>query len=284
MGDIRVGTSGWSYKEWEGVFYPKAEKNKLSYYSKYFDTVEIDSTFYAYPKRAMIQGCARSTPENFVFSAKLPKLITHDKKLDVDKGVGQDVYRFLNDMKPLMNAKKLGPLLIQLPPSFTYENGLGKLIRFFEVLPTDVQFAIEFRDQSWLRYETWDLLKKCNIANTIVDEPLLPPDTVVTADFSFIRFHGRGSAPWYNYRYSDQEIKLWVPKVKEVEAAVKHSYTYYNNHFRGNAPENALKLLKELGQATPKQVEKQKMMTHLLDHPASAAQTKLTSVPQELCR
>ena len=275
MGEIRIGTSGWSYKEWEVVFYPKGEKNKLSYYSKYFNTVEIDSTFYAYPKRAMIQGCARVTPDDFLFTAKLPKLITHEKKLDVEKGVGGDVYRFIHDVKPLLDAKKLGPLLIQLPPSFTYETGLGKLIRFFEVLPTDIEFAVEFRNQSWMRRETWDLLKKCNVANTIVDEPLLPPDTVVTADFSFIRFHGRGAAPWYNYRYTDQEIKDWTPRVREVGAATRRSYTYFNNHFRGNAPENALKLLKELGMATPQQVEKQKMMTHLIDHPPSVQQMKL---------
>ena len=275
LGEIFVGTSGWSYKEWEVVFYPKGEKNKLTYYSKYFKTVEIDSTFYAYPKRAMMQGCARVTPDDFVFSAKLPKLITHDKKLDVDKGVGGDVYRFIHDVKPLLDVRKLGPLLIQLPPSFTYEAHLGRLIRFFEVLPTDVEFAIEFRNESWLRPETWDLLKKCNIANTIVDEPLLPPDTVVTADFSFVRFHGRGRAPWYNYRYSDGEIESWIPKVREVAASTKRSYTYFNNHFRGNAPENALKLLKDLGMATPQQVEKQKMMTHLLDHPPSAQQMKL---------
>lgn len=275
MGELRVGTSGWSYKEWETVFYPKGEKNKLSYYSRYFDTVEIDSTFYAYPKRAMIQGCARTTPDNFVFTAKLPKLITHDKKLDVEKGVDRDVYRFLHDMKPLMDARKLGPLLIQLPPSFAYETGLGRLIRFFEILPTDVKFAIEFRNESWLRPETWDLLKKCNIANTVVDEPLLPPDTVVTADFAFVRFHGRGAAPWYNYRYSDKEIQLWVSRIKEVAAATAHSYAYFNNHFRGNAPENALKLLKELGRATPQQVEKQKMMSHLIDNPPSAQQMRL---------
>jgi uncharacterized protein YecE (DUF72 family) len=275
MGELRIGTSGWSYKEWEGVFYPKGEKNKLSYYSKYFDTVEIDSTFYAYPKKAMIQGCARTTPDNFVFTAKIPKLITHDKKLDVEKGIARDLYRFLHDMRPLMDARKLGPLLIQLPPSFTYETGLLRLIHFFEVLPTDVKFAIEFRNKSWLRHETWDLLKKCNIANTIVDEPLLPADTVVTADFSFIRFHGQGKAPWYNYRYSDKEIKLWAPKVKEVEAATAHAYTYFNNHFRGNAPENALKLLRELGKATPAQIEKQKMMTHMLDEAPAAKQTKL---------
>jgi uncharacterized protein YecE (DUF72 family) len=237
--------------------------------------VEIDSTFYEYPKKAMIQGCVRATPDDFIFTAKVPKLITHDKKLDVEKGVARDLYRFLHDMKPLLDADKLGPLLIQLPPSFAYETGLGRLLTFFEQLPTDIQFAVEFRNKSWLRHETWDLLKKCNIANTIVDEPLLPPDTEITADFSFIRFHGRGETPWYNYRYSNRELEPWVPKVKEVEAATTHSYAYFNNHFRGNAPENALKLLKELGKANLAQIEKQKMMTHLIDNAPRVQQLKL---------
>ena len=88
MSNVSIGTSGWSYKEWEGVLYPKGEKAKLSYYARYFKTVEIDSTFYAFPKERMIRGAMRSTPQDFVFSAKLPKVITHDKSLEIEKGVG----------------------------------------------------------------------------------------------------------------------------------------------------------------------------------------------------
>lgn len=275
MGEIRVGTSGWSYKEWEGVFYPKGEKNKLTYYSKFFDTVEIDSSFYAYPKKAMIQGCVRATPERFLFTAKVPKLITHDKKLEQEKGVTKDLNRFLHEIRPLMDSRKLGALLLQMPPSFEYGTGYGRLERFFEVLPDDVRFAIEFRNKSWLRPETWELLRKFGVANTIVDEPLLPPDTVVTTDFSFIRFHGHGKAPWYNYRYSDKEIKEWAPKVKKVAASTTYAYTYYNNHFRGNAPENALKMLKALGQANQGQLEKQQYVTHEIEHPSSTQQATL---------
>lgn len=275
MGEIRVGTSGWSYREWEGVFYPRGEKKKLSYYSSVFDTVEIDSSFYAYPKKAIIQGCVRATPDGFLFTAKIPKLITHDKKLELEKGVERDLRRFLHEIRPLMDSRKLGALLLQMPPGFAYETGRSKLERFFEVLPADVRFAIEFRNKSWLRPETWELLRKFNVANTIVDEPLLPPDTVVTTDFSFIRFHGRGSSPWYNYRYSDKEIKDWAPRVKKVAASTTYAYTYYNNHFKGNAPDNALKLLKVLGQATPEQEKKQESVAHEIEHPSSAQQMKL---------
>ena len=200
--EVHLGTSGWSYKEWEGPFYPKGEKKKLTYYSKFFDTVEIDSTFYGYPSKGMILGATKSTPPGFVFSAKLPKLITHEKKLDLEKGVKEDLFRFLRLMLPLIEEGKLGPLLIQLPPSFGYSEGLKKLDGFLEVLPTDVSFAVEFRNKSWLgKADALDLLRGHNVAVTTVDEPLLPPDTTTTADFAFVRWHGRGERPWYNYRY-----------------------------------------------------------------------------------
>ena len=265
LSNVSLGTSGWSYREWEGVFYPNGEKRKLAYYSNYFKTVEIDSTFYAYPAKTMVQGFASATPEDFVFSAKLPQLITHKKRLDVEKGVEQDLTRFLHVMRPLEEAGKLGPLLIQLPPSFSYERDLASLNGFLEVLPSDLRFAVEFRNMSWLRPDTWDLLRKYNVANTIVDEPLLPPDPIVTADFSFIRWHGQGARPWYNYRYSDRELKAWVPKVEEVASKVKKVYGYHNNHPFGHAVESALKETELLGIASDEQKALQARVTRAID-------------------
>src|SRR3989454_1115913 len=121
MAELYVGTSGWSYNEWSGVFYPSGNTNKLSYYSKVFNTVEVDSTFYAYPSKGLVHGWARYTPKGIVFSAKLPKVITHDKVLDVEKGAEADLLRVLGLMKPLIASGKLGPLLIQPPPSCTQD-------------------------------------------------------------------------------------------------------------------------------------------------------------------
>jgi len=253
LSEISIGTSGWSYKEWEGVFYPLKEKNKLTFYSRYFKTVEIDSTFYAYPKSGMVHGLARYTPDDFSFSAKIPKVITHDKKLEVRKGVENDLMKFLSLMKPLLEKRKMGPLLIQLPPSFTYGTGVERLKGFFGVLPTDLSFAVEFRNKSWLRAETWELLRKNNVANTIVDEPLLPPDPVVTADFAFVRWHGHGERPWYNYRYSDEELEPWAKRLGEVASKTRKVYGYFNNHFHGFAVENSLEMLGLLGTATKEQ-------------------------------
>ena len=250
-----LGTSGWSYKEWEGVFYPKENKDKLAFYSKIFRTVEIDSTFYAYPKKAMIQACARITPEDFVFAARVPKLITHDKKLDVQKGAGEDLMRFLHDLRPLEDAGKLGPLTLQLPQAFRYEEGLRRLIDFLGALPADLKFAVEFRNRSWRRPETWDLLRQCKIAYVVLDEPLLPPDFTVTADFSLIRWQGRGREPGADYRYSDQEVDDWVSKVREIEGRTKEIFGYFGNHVRGSAVENSLSLMNKLGLANEQQKE-----------------------------
>ncbi len=254
MGDVLLGTSGWSYKEWEGPFYPKGEKRKLTYYSKFFDTVEIDSTFYAYPGKGMILGAAKNTRPEFVFSAKLPKLITHEKKLDVERGVKEDLFRILHLMKPLIEDHKMGPLLVQLPPSFTYSEGLPRLKSFLDVLPTDLSFAVEFRNKSWLKKDdALDLLRAGNVAVTTVDEPLLPPDATTTADFAFVRWHGRGDRPWYNYRYRDSELQGWTKRVEAIATKTKKVYGYFNNHFRGYAVESSLKMMELLGSASAEQ-------------------------------
>ena len=255
MADLLIGTSGWSYNEWAGVFYPTTNTNKLSFYSKLYETAEIDSTFYAFPSKGLVLGWARYTPQDFVFSAKLPQLLTHEKKLELSKGVEADLIRFLGLLKPLIATGKLGPILVQLPPSYSYQVDFDKLKAFLTKAPEDVKFAVEFRHPSWLREDVWSFLRGKNVANVIVDEPLLPPDTVTTADFAFIRWHGHGSRPWYNYRYSGKELDSWVPKVKDVAARVKKTYGYFNNHFRGFAVENSLKMMEKLGISNVQQKE-----------------------------
>ena len=224
----------------------------------------MDSSFYAYPSKGIVQGWARYTPDDFVFSVKLPQLITHEKKLDPGRGVEADLIRFLSLLKPLIATGKLGPILVQLPPSFSFQSDFANLKGFLTRAPEDIRFAVEFRHPSWLREEVWSLLRERNVANTIVDEPLLPPDTIVTADFAFIRWHGRGNRPWYNYRYSDKELEGWVPKVKEVTSRVKKTFGYFNNHFRGFAVENSLKMMEMLGTANARQQETRERATKFL--------------------
>ncbi len=266
LSEIHIGTSGWSYKEWEGIFYPPKETRKLTYYSRFYKTAEIDSTFYAYPNKGTVEGWVRNTPSDFMFTAKLPKLITHDKKLDPDKGVSLDLLRFLEVLKPLITSEKLALLLMQLPPSFNFREDFGKLKAFVESSPTDVPLAVEFRHRSWLRGDVWDLLRSNGIANTIVDEPLLPPDLDVTAGTAIVRWHGKGTRPWYNYRYKDDEIEAWKPRLAEISAKTSKVYGYFNNHFHGFAIENSLKTLEMLGEATPEQHALLERVTNKLDN------------------
>jgi uncharacterized protein YecE (DUF72 family) len=253
LNKILLGTSGWSYRDWIGPFYKRKEKSMLSAYSKVFKTVEIDSTFYAYPSKGTVMGWVKYSPEDFVFAAKLPKLITHEKMLNMEEGIEEDLNRFCDLIRPLLLNGKLGCLLIQLPPKYKFNP--DHLEKFFQILPAEFKFAIEFRHMSWMKNETWKLLKKYAVAYTIVDEPLLPPEVQVTSDFAYFRWHGRGTRPWFNYRYDVEELKPWIPKVRKVAKKVKKVYGYFNNHFHGYAVENCLQVLEMLGVLTPEQAE-----------------------------
>ncbi len=242
---ILLGTSGWSYKEWEGKFYERGEKRKLRAYATVFKTAEIDSSFYRNPSAGTVMGWSRYSPSDFVFSAKMPKLITHDKKLGLKGDIKQDLQDFLAIMEPLQLSGKLACLLIQLPPKYKYNP--ENLKAFFDLLDPRFRYAVEFRNVSWMRDETWSLLKEYNVAYTNVDEPLLPDEVHLTSDLAYFRWHGRGKQVWFDYKYENEELDPWVPKVKEAAAKTKTILGYFNNHFHGYAPENCLYLLEKLG-------------------------------------
>jgi uncharacterized protein YecE (DUF72 family) len=245
--DILLGTCGWSYKEWEGVFYlKKTIESKLRAYSKVFKTAEIDSTFYRNPTKGTVMGWLRYSPPDFVFTAKLPKTITHDNMLGLKKEVKADLEVFLDLMRPLLLAGKLGCLLIQLPPKYSYNP--KNLEAFFRLLDPAFRYAVEFRNVTWILPETKTikLLKQYEVAYTIVDEPLLPPELHVTTDFAYFRWHGRGEDIWFDYLYSEEELAPWVPKIQEAAKKVKKVYGFFNNHYHGYAPENCLQMLEKL--------------------------------------
>lgn len=243
--NILLGTSGWSYVEWEGTFYQKGEKRKLRAYSNVFKTVEIDSTFYRVPSKGVVMGWLRYSPSDFVFTAKMPKTITHDKKLGLKGDLKSDLETFFEVMRPLQLGGKLACFLIQLPPKYDFNP--ENLTSFFKMLDPRFRYAVEFRHLSWMRDETWNLLKEYDVAYANVDEPLLPPEVHLTSDFAYFRWHGRGEKPWFDYRYSKDELDSWVPKVQEAASKVKKVVGYFNNHFHGYAPENCLYLIEKLG-------------------------------------
>jgi len=245
MARLRFGCSGWDYQEWIGPVYRNASESKLAAYARIFDTAEVNSTFYRAPTPGMVLGWGRYTPDEFMFAAKVPQTVTHERMLDVGRGADADLKAYCELMRPLLDQGKLGPLLLQLPPRMRFE--AVPLRRFLDTLPRDFTFALEPRNRSWMTLEAFDLLRATGVAYTIVDEPLLPPDLHVTSSVAYIRWHGHGQEPWYNYRYPPEQLEEWVPRVRQVASQAETVFGFFNNHYHGYAPENSLQILRMLG-------------------------------------
>lgn len=250
---ILLGTCGWSYPEWIGMFYPNNRVAKLPFYAKVFDTVEVDSSFYRMPSKSMVAGWAGATGPSFKFSLKVPKTITHDKRL---VGAEEEFLQFLRVIEPLEKTGKLGCLLVQLPPSFTFGERRN-LESFMELFPRHMHFAVEFRHKSWDREEVAELLAKYGVANTITDSPLefLAKPVVTTATHAYIRWHGRGKQIWFDYTYSEKELEQWSEKITEIAGKIDILYAYFNNHYHASAPINALQFIEMTGMITEAQAK-----------------------------
>lgn len=250
---ILIGCSGWSYDDWVGPFYPKSltKKDFLHYYTRIYYTNEINTTFYHIPSRWMVKSWAERTPENFVFSAKLPRVITHENKLDIDNCYGElEIY--LDAMEPLISANKLLSFLIQLPPSFEKGEHFNNLKDFINAWPSDYKsenynLAVEFRNKSWMNEEVFNFLKERGLTYCAVIEPLLPPRMDITNEkLSYIRFHGFGKKPWFNYLFSEDQIHEYADQIKKDALNADTVVIYFNNHFSGYAPKNSLMMMEEL--------------------------------------
>jgi len=239
---IRIGCSGWSYDHWVGVFYPEGMERRdyFTYYSKYFDTVEINSTFYRLPFRNFVIGWTKKAPRGFLYAIKVNRRITHLKRL---RNAQEDLTDFLKRLNPLKERSLLGPLLLQLPPGLHFD--LNLLESFLNSLPEGYRFTIEFRHKSWLGEEVYNLLEEYNVAFCIISSPKLPAIVKVTTNFSYIRMHGRKR--WYDYLYSDEELKEWAEIVSKLHDEGNDVFMYFNNDPNGYAIKNALKMKKLLG-------------------------------------
>ncbi|MFX1359625.1 MAG: DUF72 domain-containing protein [Promethearchaeota archaeon] len=250
---VLIGTSGWSYDEWIGPFYPQGltKKDFLSYYSQIFYTNEINSTFYNIPSRHIVESWVKKTPKDFLFTAKIPQIITHEKRLNVDECLN-DLDYFLKVMNPLIESSKLLAFLIQLPPSFTKDRDFANLKEFIANWPEDYKrenyyLAIEFRDRSWMQDEVFTYLKQKSLTYCAVIEPLLPPRMDITnSEFAYIRFHGYGKDIWFDYFFNEEEIKNWAASIKDVIKQTPNIGIYFNNHFSGYAAKNSLMMMREL--------------------------------------
>ncbi|MBD3406655.1 MAG: DUF72 domain-containing protein [Candidatus Lokiarchaeota archaeon] len=253
---LHIGTSGWSYEDdWVGPFY-QSKKGMLGQYLDIFDTAEINSTFYSPPSKGFISYLVKSTPKNTFFTAKLPQKITHDHRLNISEETREILNDFFNRLKPI--SKRMYALLIQLPPWDI--KTMGDLESFLSELDNSFRYAIEFRDESWLMNSTWELLEAYDIAHVIVDEPKLPIDLRITTDFSYIRWHGHGEDVWYHYLYTKRELEDWLPHISHICDRTNSVVAYFNNHFEGYAPFNALQMLQLLGKLTSKQDRKLQSM------------------------
>ena len=247
MARTLLGTSGWEYPEWVGPVYPHAgAPDHLRQYARRFPIVEVNSTFYALPPPSRARSWVERTPAGFLFAAKFPQEITHERRL-VD--AGEPLERFRRVIAPLQEAGRFAAALLQLPPSLPFEESTVR--RFFELLPPTLPTAVEFREPSWLAPESFDLLREFRLAYVVVDEPMLPIRLEVTAPFAYVRWHGHGSPVWYDYRYAPDELSEWVPRVRALEERVDRVYGFFNNHFRGDAAANATELSEALGLPPP---------------------------------
>ncbi len=263
---LRIGSSSWSAPSWEGVFYPPElpAAEYLAHYTTQFDTVEIDATFYRTPSERMVEGWRGRTPPGFLFAAKVPQVITHEKLLE---GCGAEIGAFLRVMDRL--GDRLGPLLFQfryfrksefpVPAPF-----IERLERFLPALPRGYRYAVEVRNKSFLVPRLLDLLRRHNIALALIDHPwferidrLMKRPELLTADFTYLRWLGdRRAIEARTTRWDAliidrrRETVAWVEAVRAMLDRGRSVFGYFNNHYAGYAI-GSIRLFRELWDADP---------------------------------
>jgi len=257
---IRIGTSGYSYQDWIGPFYPEktAKRDMLSFYAREFDLTEINSTYYRIPAPQMLAAMARKVSEGFLFTVKATRDLTHGRQEP------QEAFRqFREALLPLQEAGKFGCVLAQFPWSFRPSDENRAYLALLREQFLDLPVVVEFRNSDWITQETFDLLRRLQLGYCCVDQPrlkgLIPPIAKATSPIAYVRFHGRNAAKWwrhehawerYNYSYSEEELSEWVPKIRELDSVAETVYVLANNHWQGQAVTTAkqLRLLLDLGE------------------------------------
>lgn len=253
---IRIGPAGWAYKDWEGVVYPK-EKPKgfhpLEYLSHYFDTVEINSSFYGPPRPTAAKGWAEQVQGNpqFRFTAKLYEGFTHKRNATM-----QDERDFKDGIAPLLEADRFGALLLQFPWSFRFDADNRLYLLELQGRFREYPLVLEVRHASWAQPEVLDLLADVGMGLANIDQPLfkrsIKPGMEVTSPVGYVRLHGRNYKQWfsakanvrerYDYLYTVDELEPWVERIKAVSHKAKDTYAVSNNHNVGKAAANALEI------------------------------------------
>ncbi len=264
--NLLLGTSSWSSRDWCGSFYPESIEpaQMIGAYAERYPTVEIDSTWHHMPNRTMVDAWRERTPEGFVFSAKVPRVITHDKYLEDCEA---DLNQYLRAMERLGN--KLGPMIFQFQyvaksrDAREYSTGadfIARLRRFLPLLPAEFKWGVEIRNSKWLGPELLELLRAHGVSLVFIDYYTMDPlhkvasrPEVFTAPFVYIRFlgnhrqmdglvkkareEGSRKADWESLiQDRTPEMKLWIPAIRQVVARETPTFVYFNNHYAGYAP------------------------------------------------
>ena len=223
--NILIGTSGYNYPEWRGTFYPEKfpTSKMLAYYAERFRTVEVNYTFYRMPTVALLEGWAKGTPEQFTFTLKAPRRITHDSKLQRCEDLTQSFCRTAATL-----GSKLGVLLFQLPPTFKRDDAV--LGSFLELLPEGTRAAIEFRHASWHDQAVFDRLRSRNVALCIADSEKMRTPIVSTADFEYFRLRDEG--------YQSADLQRWATVIRDL-SGLADAFVYFKHEEQGIGPECA---------------------------------------------
>ena len=233
---LYLGTSGWSYSDWEGTIYPPGTTpaGRLAKYVTHFSTVEIDSTFYGTPRGTTVERWRKVAPRGFLYATKFPLEITHERTLVNSRS---ETERFVRTMQALED--RLGPLLLQLPPNFTVE-GMEVLDAFLRELPEGPRYAVEVRHRSWVGSDLPGLLRELGVALTLVDHPKMPRLEVATTDFAYIRWLGnrREFPSGHTHPKKDRgdDLLWWADVVGRFLEEGKTVFAYANNHYQNHSP------------------------------------------------
>ncbi len=239
---VFIGTSGWSYDHWNDVLYPAGTPTarRLQYYYERFGTVELNASFYRWPRESTFAGWRERLPSGFLFSVKAPRGLTHAKKLYAPEVWVERITRCWHEL-----GDKRAVLLVQLPPAMQRDD--ARLDYFLALLPNWIRVAVEFRHPSWEAEEVYSLLERHGTAYCVMSGANLPCVLRATAPFVYVRMHGPDTHHLYGGSYTDGDLRWWADRIREWQGAGKDVFVYFNNDGGGNAVRNADTLRAVLG-------------------------------------
>ncbi len=256
-GTIHVGTSGWSYDDWRGRFYPPeapARFDRLAYLAGFFDCVEVNASFYRPPDARAAASWLRRTPEDFTFTFKLHRRFTHEREAP---WTADEVDAFRRGVEPVREAGRLGAVLVQFPWSFRCDEDARRHLEAVRRDFGDLPLVVEVRNVSWTSGSAINFLRTRGLGFCNIDQPPdragVPPMSLVTSPVGYVRLHGRNREAWfdpeagrdarYDYLYRRDELDEWIARIRDIACRSEETFVFANNHYRGQAPANALQIL-----------------------------------------